>query len=111
MSIFEMHNLIIDEYSKYVQSFLSVADGRVREFIEKELLDQSTLWPEALLQLNPAYEMAATVEDLVREGKLHPSCAEIFRAENGQSIHPMCTPSGWRRYGFLWVVLSPRFWS
>lgn len=34
MSIFEMHRLIIDEYRKYVQSFLSVADERVRSFIE-----------------------------------------------------------------------------
>jgi superfamily II DNA or RNA helicase len=87
MSIFELHDLVINEYRKYVQSFLSVADERVAKFIEKELLDKNTLWPDALLQLNPAYEMAATVEELVHEGKLHPLTAKIFRTEKDQSIH------------------------
>jgi hypothetical protein len=34
MSIFGLRQFVIDEYSKYVQSFLSIADERVRAFIE-----------------------------------------------------------------------------
>lgn len=48
MSIFKMHRLIIDEYRKYVQSFLSVSDERVRAFIEEEILNHNTLWPDIL---------------------------------------------------------------
>jgi len=56
MSIFEVRELIIEEYGKYIQSFLHISDDRVREFVESEILAQGALWPEALLQLNPAYE-------------------------------------------------------
>jgi ATP-dependent helicase YprA (DUF1998 family) len=85
MSIFQMHEYIIDEYRKYVQSFLSIADERVRDYVGRELLERSTLWPDGLLQLNPAYEMAASVEELVRQGKLHPNCTEIFSSQ-GQAL-------------------------
>ena len=34
MSIFDLRQSVIDEYSKYVQSFLSIADDRIRAFIE-----------------------------------------------------------------------------
>ena len=37
MSIFDLRQSVIDEYSKYVQSFLSIADERVRSFIEESL--------------------------------------------------------------------------
>ena len=86
MSIFEVRDLIIEEYGKYIQSFLHISDDRVREFVESEILAQGALWPEALLQLNPAYEMALTVEELANEGKLHPLLSEIFLSPNGQSI-------------------------
>jgi hypothetical protein len=39
MSIFDLRQSVIDEYSKYVQSFLSIADDRVRAFIENSLLE------------------------------------------------------------------------
>jgi ATP-dependent helicase YprA (DUF1998 family) len=86
MSIFTLRQSVIEEYSKYVQSFLSIADERIRTFIEDELLKKQTLWPDALLQLNPAYETAATIKDLVTDDKLHPLCAQIFTSENGQPI-------------------------
>ena len=43
MSIFDLRHSVIDEYSKYVQSFLSIVDERVREFMEELLTkNQST---------------------------------------------------------------------
>jgi hypothetical protein len=61
MSIFDLRQSVINEYSKYVQSFLSIADERVRSFIEEALIKNQALWPDALLQLNPSYEMASTI--------------------------------------------------
>jgi len=61
MSIFDLRQTVIDEYSKYVQSFLSIADDRIRAFIEESLLKNQALWPDVLLQLNPSYEMASTI--------------------------------------------------
>jgi hypothetical protein len=62
MSIFDLRQSVVDEYSKYVQSFLSIADDRVRAFIEESLLKNQTLWPDALIQLNPSYEMGKEVK-------------------------------------------------
>jgi len=49
MSIFDLCHSVINEYSKYVQSFLSIADERIRAFIEESLLKNQALWPDALL--------------------------------------------------------------
>jgi superfamily II DNA/RNA helicase len=85
MNIFEIRKQISDEYRKYVQSFLSIGDNRIREFVEDKILNQNILWPDALIQLNPAYESADSVTELVNKGFLHDLCDEIFHDEK-QSI-------------------------
>ena len=74
MNILDLRRNVIDEYQRYVRSFLSVSDACLRDFIERDLA-QGRLWPDALLQLNPAYESAGRVDELA---KLHPLCANIF---------------------------------
>ena len=71
MDIFDIHDEVLDRYGEYVQSFLSIADDDIREFVAQEILEERALWPDALLQLNPAYEKAATVEALAAAGVLH----------------------------------------
>ena len=86
MSIFQLKDAVIEEYKEYIHSFLTIQDDRIRDFVSRELVDKGVLWPPALVQLNPAYRKAASIEDLVAEGKLHPECAEIFRDRDGRSI-------------------------
>lgn len=50
MSFFDLRQFVIDEYTKYVQSFLSIADQRIRSLIEESQIKRSELWPDALLQ-------------------------------------------------------------
>ena len=83
MSIFRLHQSVIDDYTQYVKSFFSVLDDRIREYVEGALVDEHKLWPDALIQLNPCYEEAGSISDLTGEGKLHHLCAEVFRAGNG----------------------------
>ena len=78
-SIFQMHEKIVEDYQKYVQSFLSISDERIRDFIEDHLVRKNFLWPDALIQVNPSYEPASTIEKLVEEKILHPTLADIFR--------------------------------
>lgn len=78
MDIFRVHNAIIDDYRSYVDSFLTINDSRIRDFVHEQLIERRRLWPDALLQLNPAYEKTKTVAQLVSEGVLHPGCADIF---------------------------------
>lgn len=87
MNIFTLHEKIVGQYGRYVDSFISIADPAIKAFIEEELFHKRTLWPDPLIQLNPAYRRTATVADLTAQGRLHPTMADIFRNRAGHSFH------------------------
>jgi hypothetical protein len=86
MSIFDLHSSVVQDYQRYVRSFLSIADTRIREFVEKKLIEENIFWPDALLQLNPSYQQAETVAELATSGLITTTTADIFRDEKGNSI-------------------------
>ncbi len=77
MDVFSLRDRLVREYSGYIEGFLNIADPRIRDFVRQQL-SQGRLWPDPLVQLNPAYEMGHKVSDLVQEGILHPLCARLF---------------------------------
>ncbi|GIV23759.1 MAG: DEAD/DEAH box helicase [Bacteroidia bacterium] len=85
MSIVELQQRVIAEYSRFVSSFVQVADERLRAFVEDRLHRQQDLWPEPLVQLSPAYQREATVAELAQRGILHPETARIFCRPDGTS--------------------------
>ncbi len=78
MDIFRYRDDLIDDYSAYVKGFLEVQDPEVEQFITSHL-DGGFLWPEPLVQLNPAFVQGQTIDELVDQKRLHPTCREIFR--------------------------------
>jgi hypothetical protein len=56
MSIFELHQAVVDDYQSYAKSFLNIADDRIRELVDTELLEKNGICPEALVQLSPGFE-------------------------------------------------------
>ena len=86
MSIFKLHDAVIDDFSRYVQSFFSIKDNRINSLVEQELFLNRQLWPDVLIQLNPSYLYAETIEDMVKLGKLNRLCAGVFRTKQNQSI-------------------------
>src|SRR5260370_20245978 len=79
MNVFELRERLISDYSSYIRSFIRIRDERVAGLVTS-CLDQGRLWPDPLIQLNPSFQYADTVDDLVVEGALHSECARIFRA-------------------------------
>jgi ATP-dependent helicase YprA (DUF1998 family) len=69
---------LVRDYEEFVRGFLTVRDERISRHVE-EAIQGGLLWPEAWLSLNPAFESAGTVTDLVAEGTLHSGCDDIFR--------------------------------
>jgi hypothetical protein len=78
MNIFELRDHIVGEFAAYTKSFLNILDPDIREFVQQELA-RGKLWPDALVQLSPAYDRSLTVADLVEQGILHPLCRDIFQ--------------------------------
>ena len=85
MDAFTLRQRVLEQYDSYVRSFLSIADARIQEHVSQRLR-QGALWPEPLVQLNPAYEMGHTVAELAAEGLLHPDCAHLFVDRDGRPI-------------------------
>ncbi|MEY3333173.1 MAG: hypothetical protein RLZZ176_1473, partial [Cyanobacteriota bacterium] len=82
LDIFNFRNQIIGDYRRYIESFLKIRDHKVREFVNQEL-EKGQLWTNPLVQLNPKYRPGATVNELVKNGILHPDCIQYF-SKNGQ---------------------------
>src|SRR5215831_17284661 len=78
MNVFHTHAGIVDDYATYIRSFLNIADPTIREMVEGEL-SRGKLWPEPLLQFNPAFEIVGKVGDLCHSGLLHSALADIFK--------------------------------
>ena len=83
MNVFDTHGKIVRDYESYIRSFLNIADPEIRSHVEAALAE-GTLWPEPLLQFNPAFGMAGSIAELTASGKLHPALADIF---NGYSLY------------------------
>ena len=84
MNIFDLRDRVLGDYQNYVEGFLNIKDERIRDFVAQEL-SSGVFWPEALIQLNPSFEMGRSVSELVNQGLLDPLCEEIFQ-KNGSSI-------------------------
>lgn len=90
MDVFALRNSLVSEYRDFVESFLTIRDSRIREFVDQALSD-GLLWPEALVQLNPGFKTPADVDTLVERGLLHEECRRIFRKDKSEG-NPLGRP-------------------
>ena len=94
MNAFEIRRQLVDDYSTYIRSFIHIRDLEINRCVQ-EALTSGLLWPDPLIQLNPAFEPGETVDDLVQQGILHEECGRIFRKDkepgsnnSGKRLHP-----------------------
>ncbi|SCE17578.1 Helicase conserved C-terminal domain-containing protein [Streptomyces sp. DvalAA-14] len=88
MDVFGIHADLISEYMSFTKSATVIRDARITGFVEDDLAAKSQ-WPDPWLSLNPFFADGGQVTDLVRDGILHPKCAEIFQAgKKATSLRP-----------------------
>jgi ATP-dependent helicase YprA (DUF1998 family) len=75
--VFRLRDHVVKEYRDYVESFVHVLDPRIDDFVH-ERLAEGELWPEAVLQLNPAYEPGPTLGELAASGAITSDTARFF---------------------------------
>jgi ATP-dependent helicase YprA (DUF1998 family) len=78
LDIFALRNQIIDDYHRYIDSFLNIRDRKVKAFVDEELA-KGELWQDPLIQLNPAYQRGASISELIDRDILHPDCGKYFQ--------------------------------
>jgi len=78
MDVFRVRDQLIESYEAYMRSFLRIRDPRIVAKVD-EGLAAGVLWPHPLIQLNPAFEPGRSIDELVTEGVLHPTCRQVFR--------------------------------
>lgn len=78
MDVFKLRDNVINDYSDYVRSFLKIRDTRIEQLVADEF-EGGFLWPDPLIQLNPAFEPGASLQELIDSGELHPEALQIFR--------------------------------
>jgi len=78
MNVFDTHAGIIKDYASYIRSFINIADPAISKKVDSAL-SEGKLWPDPLLQFNPAYEQAGSVKDIAATGLLHHAMPDIFR--------------------------------
>ena len=85
MDVFHLHERLINDYAAYSNSFIRIADERLKARVDEEI-KAGLLWPEPLLQLNPNFEPSATIPELVKAGTLHKDCDRIFRIKSNEKL-------------------------
>lgn len=86
MDVFALRDRVVGDYRRYIESFVRIRDDRIDGFVQ-EKFEAGELWPEAILQLNPAYEPGPTLEELAAQGVILPATAQFFRHPDGRPIH------------------------
>lgn len=77
-NVFNFRDELIEEYSSFSRSFVSISASDIKSVVEHEY-SEGRYWPQPLIQINPNYQRKGTIQELANNGVLHPSCADIFR--------------------------------
>ncbi|MCA0294168.1 MAG: hypothetical protein LCH96_02430 [Actinobacteria bacterium] len=80
MDVFEVRDKVIDDYRSFTTASIDIKDPRLKDYYQSEL-DRDRQWPEPWISLNPAFETGGRIDELVRDGLLHPECERIFRVK------------------------------
>ena len=96
MDVFALREGVVDDYKRYIESFVRIRDKRIDEFV-REQFDSGALWPDPILQLNPAYEPGPTLDDLAAKGIILPGTAQFFRKHGRRATPALPTPAGSHR--------------
>jgi hypothetical protein len=77
MDVFRLRDTVVNEYRQYVESFVRVLDPGINDFVRQQL-QAGELWPDAVLQLNPAFVMEKALGELADTGVITHETARFF---------------------------------
>jgi ATP-dependent helicase YprA (DUF1998 family) len=85
MDVFALREKVVSDYRHYIESFVRINDEQINDFVQ-EKFEGGALWPDAILQLNPAYDPGPTLEELSAQGGILKATANFFRGQGGKPL-------------------------
>src|SRR5712691_10935113 len=85
MDVFALRDRVVDDYKRYIESFVRIRDKHIDRFV-RDRFQSGALWPDPILQLNPAYEPGATLAELAAQGVIAAATARFFRKYDGSPL-------------------------
>ncbi len=81
MDVFAFRDRLVAEHGRFSRSFTRIRAQDIAKAVE-EAYDGGQFWPAPLIQLNPKFAPARTIDELVEEGVLEAECSRIFRLKS-----------------------------
>lgn len=72
----------MDGYKQYIRGFITIHDEKIKKTVNDRLLSEA-LFPDPLIQFNPAFQPGGSISDLITDGALHPDCRDIYTDATG----------------------------
>lgn len=86
MNVFEFRERVIEDYERFARSFTRIKATDIKAYVDAEVYGRQHFWPMPLIQINPNFVIAGSIDDRVREGVLDAECQHIFRRD--KDLHP-----------------------
>ena len=87
MDVFDLRERLVNNYASYVRSFIKIRDERIGETVERKLRE-GALWPDPLIQLNPAFEPGVSIPDVLSRNLLHEECKKVVAIKSESAGEP-----------------------
>lgn len=84
MDVFDLDQSLVSDYERFARSFTQIRAEDIREQVDA-IYASRRFWPEPLISINPHFESAASIDELVADGSLNANTGKVFRI-SGQSI-------------------------
>lgn len=78
MKAFDFDHYLVDAYERFSRSFSAIRALDLKAEIDAQY-DAGKFWPDALLSLNPHFEVGPSVDELVSSGDLDSGTGQVFR--------------------------------
>lgn len=81
MQAFEVHRKIVKDYKDYLKSFNIIKDPKINKVVDEAFRTDEYI-PEPLIQFNPSFKKAVSIDSLANEGILHQEINRVFKGFN-----------------------------
>lgn len=77
MDVFQLDEHLTTVYSRFARSFCKIRAPEISNQVNR-IYEDGRFWPDALVSINPNFELKQNIRELVEDGTLDPAMEQIF---------------------------------